>query len=253
VATLGVIGTGLIGGSIGLAARSRGWTVLGHDADASAATLALSAGALDEIAERDAIYRGCAIIAIAAPVQATLDEVRALSGRALGSEQLVLDTASVKGAIALAGAGVSAFVPTHPMAGSERSGAVAARADLFSERTWCVVPTADDERTRRACAFVAQIGARPLTISAEEHDRTVALTSHLPQLFAFAFARRVAERSSRGEEIEALCGPAGKELLRLGRSSPALWEEIFRANAPALGAELDWMYRELFEGPRSKH
>jgi len=242
---LGIIGTGLIGSSIGLAARARGWTVLGYDADASASKTARDVTAIDRPATRDEVYAECAIVVIAVPVRATIEEVSALRDRRLRGDQLVLDTASVKAAVAEAADGLRAFVPTHPMAGSERSGPLAARSDLFEDRTWCVVPTENEERTKRAIAFVEDLGAHAVPIGAAEHDRVVALTSHVPQLFAFAFARRIAERSSGGEAIEALCGPAGRELLRLGRSSAAMWEQIFAENAEAIGFELERLWRTM--------
>ncbi|HUA10202.1 MAG TPA: prephenate dehydrogenase/arogenate dehydrogenase family protein [Candidatus Acidoferrales bacterium] len=234
---LGIIGTGLIGASIGLAARASGWDVAGYDRDPAAVSGALVAGAIDAVAERDEIYATCNVVAIAAHVSGTLDEIVALGRRDLRGDQLVIDVASVKAPIAKAAASIAAFVPTHPMAGSERRGPGAARSDLFRDRVWCYVP-AGEQRTAQARAFIAELGARPVAVDAAEHDRIVALTSHLPQLLAFAFTRRVGERSTSDPEIvDALCGPVARELLRLGRSSPQMWDEIFRANADAIRAE----------------
>ncbi|HTU70786.1 MAG TPA: prephenate dehydrogenase/arogenate dehydrogenase family protein [Candidatus Baltobacteraceae bacterium] len=237
---LGIIGTGLIGASVGLAARSREWEVFGYDSTAEGLRGALGCGAIDSAVEQpSAIYATCDVIVIAAHLNATLAEVAALRSRPLRDDQLVIDVASVKEPVARAGAGVGAFVPTHPMAGGEQRGPAAARSDLFRGRTWCYVPTADERRTAAARVFVAKLGAEPVAVDAAQHDRIVALTSHVPQLVAFAFAQCVNERAVQAPElVEALCGPVARELLRLGRSSQPMWDEIFAANAGAVRAEL---------------
>jgi prephenate dehydrogenase len=236
---LGVIGTGLIGASIGLAAQARGWEVLGYDRDPAAAAGALINESIDRVVEREEIYVQSAVVVIAAHVSATLDEIGELRRRILPREQLVIDVSSVKVPIAAAAEGIAAFVPTHPMAGGERHGPGAARADLFEGRFWCYVVTSDEARTAQARAFIEELGAKPVKVDAREHDSIVALTSHLPQLLAYAFTQCVHERSSPNPElVDALCGPAAREFLRLGRSSPQMWDEIFSANNEALRAEL---------------
>jgi prephenate dehydrogenase len=246
VPRLGVIGTGLIGASIGLAARARGWEVLGCDRDPAAASGALRVGAIGRIAERDEIYASSDVVAIAAHVSGTLEEVASLRRRALRDDQLIIDVASVKVPIARAADGIATFVPTHPMAGGERRGPDAARKDLFEGRVWCYVPTSDELRSAQAAAFAGALGANPIAVGAQEHDAIVALTSHLPQLVAFAFAQRVSERAQTDPAlVDALCGPAGRELLRLGNSSPQMWDEIFSANREALQQELTRLRKAL--------
>jgi prephenate dehydrogenase len=236
---LGIIGTGLIGASIGLAAHTRGWEVLGYDRDPAASSGALVGDAIDRVVERDEIYGACSVVAIAAHISGTLEEIGGLRRRILHREQLVIDVSSVKAPIAAAAQGIAAFVPTHPMAGGERHGPGAARADLFEGRYWCYVPGIDDARTSQARAFIEDLGAKPVKVDPREHDAIVALTSHLPQMLAYAFSQCVSERSRENPElVDALCGPAARELLRLGRSSPQLWDEIFSANQQALHAEL---------------
>ena len=236
---LGIIGTGLIGASVGLAARARGWEVLGCDRDPAAAAEALRVGAIQCIDERDAMYAGCDAVVIAAHVSGTLDELAALRRRTLRDDQVILDVASVKVPVARAGSEIRTFVPTHPMAGAERRGPAAARADLFVDRVWCYVPTGSATHTAQAAAFVEMLGAKAVAVEAEQHDAIVALTSHLPQLLAYAFTERVNERAALDPElVDALCGPAARELLRLGRSSPQMWDEIFRENRAALEREV---------------
>jgi prephenate dehydrogenase len=237
---LGIVGTGMMGASVGLAAAARGWEVTGWDVDPAASEGARRAGAIDRVAEHDEVYARSDVVVIAAHTAATIEEVRGLRSRALPRAQLVIDIASVKAAVAAAGASVSCFVATHPMAGSERRGPGAARADLFDGRTWCYVPTGDEMHTARARDFIAGFGARPVAVDAEEHDKIVALTSHLPQLIAYAFTQSVSERSQIDPElVDALCGPAARELMRLGRSSPLMWDEIFAANRSALDSEFE--------------
>lgn len=232
---VGIIGTGLIGASIGLAARALGDDVAGYDIDAAAAQAAVERGALDRIEARDALYSSCDVVVISAHLKATVDEIAWARSTALRPELLLLDIASVKSSVCEAAQGLAQFVPTHPMAGGERHGPAAAREDLFAGRTWCYVPTAEAAHTHAARSFIERLGARPVAVGAEEHDRIVALTSHLPQLFAYAFSQNIAEFAGGDPAaVEALCGPVARELLRIGRSSPLMWDEIFAANAPAI-------------------
>ena len=247
---VGVIGTGLIGASIGLAARERGWDSLGCDRDPAAATGALRNGAIDRIAERDEIYAAADVVIIAAHVSGTLEEIISLRRRALREDQLIIDVASVKEPIARAADGIATFVPTHPMAGGERRGPDAARSNLFEGRIWCFVPTADELRSAQARVFVEALGATSLAVEAREHDAIVALTSHLPQFIAYAFTQCVSERASSDPAlVDSLCGPAARELLRLGRSSPQMWDEIFAANGEALHSELQ-RFRKAIDARR---
>jgi prephenate dehydrogenase len=228
---LGIIGTGLIGASIGLAARTQAASVLGCDASATATAEALSAGAIDAIAPRDQIYATCDVIVIATHLDGTLAELQHLQASPTAA-QLVIDVASVKLPVVRAANGIANFVPTHPMAGSQRRGASSARADLFVARTWAYVLTADETRVRAARTFIEGLGAIPVAFDAAEHDKIVALTSHLPQVLASSFAAGLHSRASfDAEKLDALCGPAARELLRLGESPFGMWREILRYNA----------------------
>jgi prephenate dehydrogenase len=228
---LGIIGTGLIGASIGLASRARGVTVFGYDSNPDALAEAVSAYAIDESADRRRIYAACEIVVLAAHLDGTLAELQYLQ-RYPAAAQLVIDVASVKLPVAQAARGIANFVPTHPMAGSQRRGAASAHADVFHGRTWAYVPSADDTRVRTARRFIESLGGVPVAFDAAEHDRIVALTSHLPQMLASSFAAGLHARGSiDAEKLDALCGPAARELLRLGESPFAMWREILRYNA----------------------
>jgi prephenate dehydrogenase len=235
---VGIVGVGGIGGSIGMRARRDGALVVGYDRAAGALATALEVGAIDFAATREELYARAGTVVIAAYVDGTIAELEALKTDAPVRASLLIDVASVKAPVAAAGRGVARFVPTHPMAGTERSGVRAARPDLFEGRTWAYVPVGDPLLEARAKAFIGALGAVPLAIEADEHDRIVALTSHLPQLIASTYASLLADRQS--PELEALTGATARELLRLGASGFAMWQEIFRANAgnvePALRA-----------------
>ena len=179
---------------------------------------------------------------IAVPVDATVGEIGALRESPDIRAALVIDVSSVKAPIAAAARGLANFVGTHPMAGSERSGAAAARADLFDGKVWLYVPPGNAALETRARDFIASMGARPGAVDAGEHDRIVALTSHLPQLLAFAFARRV---HAFGKTAEPMYGPVASELLRIGNLSFEMWEPIFAANRANIEEELRLLMTEL--------
>jgi prephenate dehydrogenase len=230
VKTLGIIGTGLIGASVGLRARAFA-RVLGCDRDGEAVAAALERGAIDAIAEREKLYETCDAIVIATPLHATCTELRSISG-VDGRWRLLTDVASVKSTVVQAARGVKNFVASHPLAGSAARGPRFADESLFEGRTWAYVPSGNPACEAEFQAFVRLLGARPLALDAAEHDAEVAITSHLPQLLAFLAASQI-EGIERGPE---LCGPAGREILRLASSSFELWREIFEANARNVAA-----------------
>jgi prephenate dehydrogenase len=232
---VGIVGTGLIGGSIGLRARELGFATIGYDPSDAAARAALAAGVIDEYVARGELLARADIVAIAAPVDGTIGEIAALRESPPIRASLVLDVASVKAPIVHAARGLANFVATHPMAGSEASGASAARADLFDGRNWLYVPPGNATVESKAQTFIESMGATPVAVDAQEHDRIVALTSHVPQLIAFAFARRVRDL---GPAAEPMYGPVARELLRIGKSNPGVWDSILKANGANVSAEL---------------
>jgi prephenate dehydrogenase len=244
---VGIIGTGLIGSSIGLACRERGDTVLGFDWDTLTLKFAVRTGVIDAAARRYEIYETCDAVVIALPLGATIQEVRDLREREFRPDQFVIDVASVKTGVEEAGRDIEAFVPTHPMAGSEKGGPGAARADLFEGRWWCYVSTRDERRTQMARAFIDRLGAFPCGVDAHEHDRIAALTSHMPQLVAYAFKQCIDGFVSSAEAgtVNALCGPVAQELLRIAASSHHMWDPIFEANASAIEEALEQLKRAL--------
>jgi prephenate dehydrogenase len=231
---IGLFGVGLIGGSIGMRARANGARVLGYDCDPAALTQAQACGAIDAAAGEDELTRTVDVLILAAHLEPTLAKLAALYREHRLRATLVMDVASVKVPVVAAARGLANFVATHPLAGSERAGAQAARADLFEGQSWAYVPSGDDRLDRRAREFIASLGGVPVAVSAEAHDRDVALTSHLPQLLGVAYARLL-----RAQEVdERLCGPVARELLRVSKMSFAMWRDILRTNARNIEPEL---------------
>jgi len=235
--TIGVVGTGLIGASIGLRARAQGDRVVGWDVDPKQAALALERGALDAVTpDEAAALRDAEIIVLATPLEATVASLERLAADP-PKAALIVDVASLKLPVVRAAAKLAAFVATHPIAGSERSGPGAARADLFEGRAWTYDPNASDEALERARMFIARMGARPVPVPSAAHDRLAALTSHLPQVLAVALAGQLATRLG-DEGVLELCGSGMRSMTRLGASSWAMWEGVLRANAPAVAQEV---------------
>jgi prephenate dehydrogenase len=235
---IGVAGVGLIGGSIALRAHALGASVIGFDSDPDALRAATACGALDGTAPDLAhLAERCPIVAIALPVDAT---VAALSGTpGLACAELVFDVASVKMPVVAAAAALPNFVASHPMAGRERGGFGAADAGLFDGRTWAVVPALDPSLQHRLEGIVAALGARPLILTAADHDGLVAVSSHLPQLLSVVLGEQLAAAGDRDGRVYDLCGPGMHSMLRLAHSDAALWGPIARANAGALAGALD--------------
>ncbi|HTA40053.1 MAG TPA: prephenate dehydrogenase/arogenate dehydrogenase family protein, partial [Candidatus Acidoferrales bacterium] len=163
---VGIVGTGLIGGSIGLRARRNGFRVIGCDASGEALESAVAAGAIDEAAPRGPLLALADVVVIAVPTDAAVGEIGALRESPEIHAELVIDVASVKAPIVAAAHGVANFVATHPMAGSERSGASSARADLFEGRPWLYVPPGHAELEAIARGFIESMGGVPGAVDA---------------------------------------------------------------------------------------
>jgi prephenate dehydrogenase len=239
-----VLGVGLIGGSIGLAARRRmSAEVAGWDPDPENLGRAVELEALDlaagSIAEAAA---GAELIFCAAPVRALSDLV-AEALEASGPECVVTDVGSTKRGLieALAGrAGAERFIGGHPLAGAETSGVENARAEMLEGARWYLTPTAASsglvyDRLQRA---IADLGARPQAIDADAHDRIMATVSHLPHVLAKA--------SERLPEV----GTSFRDTTRVAGANPAIWGDIFATNAEAVAAEIDSVVERLSEAAR---
>lgn len=235
---LGIAGIGLIGGSIALRAHAAGATVIGYDRDPAALAAAMAAGALDATApDLATLAERSTIVALALPVEATIDALRTTP--ALDRPELVFDVASVKVPVVAAARERAHFVASHPLAGRETGGFGAADATLFEQRTWAVAPAGDAVAQARLEAFVTALGARPLVIAADAHDRLVAISSHLPQVLSVLLGAQLAAAGETDARVYDLCGPGMQSMLRLARSDADLWAPIAQANAGALAEALE--------------
>jgi prephenate dehydrogenase len=231
--TLGIVGVGLVGGSVGLAAKAAGWEVVGVDAPIVLEEAA-ALGAIDR-ASTIKEARGADLVVLAAPISKVAD----LVGDLAPTDALVTDVASTKTRIVRAAeaAGLSRFVGGHPMAGSQLSGVANAETDLFRGARYFLTPTGrtDPEAYREVAGFVRDLGSVPTAVDPEKHDLLMAALSHLPHLMAVALLKVASDVSP---EALSFAGPSFRDLTRVGASSPGLWSDILAENAPAVGEAL---------------
>jgi prephenate dehydrogenase len=237
-----VIGSGLIGASIGLALRQRGLQVWIDDVDPDAVAVAAGRGA--GTPGRPASDPDVVFVAIP-PLQAAEVIVESLRTYLTSTVSDVSSTktqlhAEVEGS----GSDMSRFVPGHPLAGREVSGAAAARADLFADRVWALTPSSstDPRRVAQVADLVQSLGAVVVVTAAEQHDRAVALTSHTPQIVASLVA---AGLDPLGEADVRLSGQGLRDVTRLAASDPDLWTEILTSNALPVSEALDSLISRL--------
>ncbi len=223
-----VLGTGLIGASVGIGLRAAGWTVAGWDPDSAALDRARSMGAVSVAADslEDAVA-GSDLVVLAGPVEAIVETIPRLTGTAPGAGPLVTDVAGVKMPVVFAAEGHPRFVAGHPMAGRETSGPDGASGSMFYGATWVLCTDgASPEDLERMHQIVESLGAHAVLMSAAEHDRAVAAASHLPQIAAAALVELV------GEDAAALGLAAGgfRDLTRVAMSDPSWWVDVLVGN-----------------------
>ena len=230
--TLGIIGVGLIGGSVGLAANDAGWEVVGVDTP-QVLEKAAQSGAIDRASTIKEV-READLVVLAAPISKLTD----LVGDLTPTDALITDVASTKGAIVRRAESLKLrFVGGHPMAGSQLSGVANASPNLFEGARYFLTPTdhTDPEDYREVAGFVRELGAVPTAVDPEKHDLLVAALSHLPHLMAAALLKVASDISP---EALSFAGPSFRDLTRVGASNPELWSDILAENAPALGEAL---------------
>jgi prephenate dehydrogenase len=241
-----VLGLGLIGGSIGLAARGRaGAQVSGWDPDPDAGARALELGAVDEVApdlsravaDADAVF-------VAAPVGAIVQTVQAALQSA-GVETAVTDVGSTKRAI-VGSISDPRFLGGHPLAGLEVAGVEHAREDLFEEATWYLAPAVGASRDayERLHRLIASFGAEPVPLDADTHDRLMASVSHLPHVLANLLVAQVAAAQRDQGEPPARpgtlgIGPSFRDATRVAGSNSEIWTDIYMSNREALVQAID--------------
>ncbi len=235
-----VVGVGLIGGSVALAARERlGATVSGYDVSERALRAALDRGALERaggsVAEAIA---GADVVFVAVPVEALRATVSEVLG-GVGEDCVVTDVGSTKRAV-VAATHDPRFVGGHPLAGAESAGIEHARADLFDGATWYLTPTSNTsgmlyERLHR---LVRRLGARPAAIDPEAHDAILASVSHLPHVLANVLVGQAAAELAPGGERLPATGPSFRDATRVAGASSSIWTGIYLSNADALASAI---------------
>ena len=250
---IAIVGTGLIGASIGLALRRAGFSgsIVGVDASRHEAEQALSSGAIDRwVSSADGlnVCRDADLIVLAVPVLGIMDWLGRL-GTTLGPQHLVTDVGSTKlaicqlAAMSFNGDGQAKFLPGHPMAGKESGGAALAEATLFEGAMWLFTPlAAETSLSSQWRHWVARFGSRTLDLDAARHDRICAWVSHLPQMVSTAmaalFADEFAQAPELAEEFAAIGGRALREMTRLGASPYSMWRDVAMTNTEPVAATL---------------
>ena len=236
-----VVGTGLIGGSIGLALRRRGWLVSGSDQDPARVARAVELGAVDVVG----VDPEAEITFLATPVRS----VAAAATWALANTKgLVTDVGSVKGSIVEAVADAR-FIGGHPMAGSELEGIEGADADLFAGAVWVLTPTpaTDDANLRALRSVILDLGADVVALTPEHHDALVAVVSHVPHLTAASLMRLADERGTEHRALLRLAAGGFRDMTRIASGHPGIWPDICAENRIAIVDVLDGLVASLRE------
>jgi prephenate dehydrogenase len=258
---IAIIGTGLIGASVGLSLKAGGFrgTILGWDTSAAELAEALRLGAIDEaLPNREAVLTPqlADVILLATPVLAVMDWMQRLAP-VVGAGQLLTDVGSTKREIAAlaatlyGGARQAAFLPGHPMAGKESGGAALADASLFRGATWLFTPLTPTATTLDAGwrALVEGFGAHTLDLTPQRHDELCAWVSHLPQMLATALSALLEETFAEDAEgaaaLHRIGGRALREATRLGASPYSMWRDVALTNTEPIAATLLALEQQL--------
>jgi prephenate dehydrogenase len=240
-----VVGTGLIGTSIAMAAARAGDTVRGFDTDAEVLRLAAERSGLQPSGNLQECVGGADVVFVCTPV----GSIPAVAAECLAAaaEATVTDVGSVKSEVLARVRSLAAevdqprFVGGHPMGGSERTGPDSASPSLLDDAVWVLTPgpATDASCLERLEGWVRRVGARPVRMGSERHDRLVAVVSHLPQVASTALMGLAAAEGAGEPELLLLAAGGFRDLTRLAASSPALWRDVLLSNREALAAALD--------------
>lgn len=251
---IAILGTGLIGASVGLALRSHGFSgeITGWDPDADELALALARGAIHiSASDATALAKESDLVLLCGPVFTILDWLDRLAP-VLKPGQVVTDVGSVKGALVERARGhynradSTGFLPGHPMAGKEVSGAANADANLFDGAAWLFTETAESRFMHRASraiadewrAWVEKFHCRLLDLDVERHDVLCAWVSHLPQFVSTALTALLQDEFAAKDEVLPIGGRALREMTRLGASPYSMWRDVAHTNTNAIAASL---------------
>ena len=246
VERLAVVGTGLIGTSVALAAGRAGTRCRGFDDDAGVLQSAAARGEIEPAPSLAEAVAEAELVVVAVPVGAAPAVVQEVLD-AVGSDTVVTDVASTKRPLAVLED--PRFVPGHPVAGGATGGPARAAADLFDAATWFLTPTEESSAESVAAVerFVASLGAHTVRTDAAAHDRLLAVTSHLPHALANLIMLRVAEAATEDDAPLAFAGASLREMTRLAGANASVWSDIFLGNADEIAAALGGLRASLDE------
>lgn len=250
---MGLIGCGLMGGSLAMALRAAGLvqTVSGFSQSPRSSAMALELGVIDTQALRiEETAQQADLIVIAVPVAATQATLAAIAAQ-IGPNTLVVDVGSTKtdvvqAAKAALGNKLAQFVPSHPIAGAEKAGIEHANASLYAGRQVILTPIPETSvhLYEHALAMWQALGCKVVTMEPDAHDAAFAKVSHLPHLLAFAYINSILN-AEHAERNLALAGTGFKDFSRIAGSEPHMWRDIFLANQTEVLASLDRFEQEL--------
>jgi prephenate dehydrogenase len=236
-----IVGTGLIGASTGLALRAAQFPgeIIGWDRSPSHLQIAMDRGAID-VAATDPISAAVSsdLVLLSGPVFTILEWIERLAPR-LQPHQLVTDVAIAERAQPLFGApGQAGFLPGHPMAGKEVSGAAHADVELFARAVWLFTEFASHPLAAEWRSWVERFGCRTMDIQARRHDEICAWVSHLPQYLSTALSAMLEDRFGDAPDLRAIGGRALREMTRLGASPYSMWRDVAHTNTEAVAEAL---------------
>ena len=234
-----VVGTGLIGASVGLASVRAGHAVSGWDEDPATLAVAAERGAVEPAGSLREALDGSALAVVAVPVASLPGLVQEVLADA-PADCVVTDVGSTKASVCAAARDDARFVGGHPICGAETRGPERASGDLFEGATWFLTPltTTDTDLFRAVHAFVAGLGARPIAIDPVAHDRLVAVTSHLPHALANVLLNQAGTARVEGHDPLAASGGSLRDMTRIAGANPRVWVDIFLENREALADSL---------------
>ncbi len=237
--TANILGTGLIGASIGLSLKASGWTVKGTDKLEENLKAALKTGAIDSAGWNE----NADISFVAVPVSELNSAIYEALEKTSG---IVTDVGSVKAPV-IENISNERFVGGHPMAGNELEGTSGARAGLFEGAVWILTPSAEtaDSTYTEVREVVKSMGAEVISLPAEEHDRLVAVISHIPHLTAGALMRMAVNQSQEHRVLMRLAAGGFRDMTRIASGSPEIWLDICESNKQVICQHLDSFIEEL--------
>lgn len=236
-----VIGLGMIGGSVALGLKARGWSIYGDDLEPAVVNRALNSGVIDNVG----IDPAAEITFVAVPVSGLVDEIKRALAETAG---LVTDVGSVKAPVC--GACIDArFVGGHPMAGTEMEGLDGADGDMFIGAIWVLTPTigTDNGALATVSGVVMSLGAEVVALTPEKHDQIVAVISHVPHLTAAMLMQAASDRADEHAALLRLAAGGFRDMTRIASGHPRIWLDICAENRPAIVTALDGLIGRLSE------